>query len=93
VAHNPTGLPLAGDWTDCDVAITLNSSIAVDALMNGVLAVTMDEGAMAWDVTSHSPRFPSYRDRRPWLEWLAWTQWHHNEIRDGHPIRHLFEEL
>jgi len=90
---NPTSLPEAKDWNDCGVLVTLNSSVAVDAIVNGILTVTMDEGAMAWDVTSHTPRIPTYRDRRPWLEWLSWTQWSWDEIRDGHSIRHLFEEL
>ena len=93
VADNPTGLPTAKDWKDCGLAITLNSSIGVDTVINGVLTVTMDEAAMAWDVTSHDQHFPQYRDRRPWLEWLCWTQWSWDEIRDGEPIRHLFEEL
>ena len=93
VASNTTGLPLVRDFDDCDVAITLNSSIAVEAVMSGVLTVTMDEGAMAWDVTSHNPNLPSWRDRRPWLEWLAWTHWSHDEIQDGKPIKHLFEAI
>ena len=50
---NPTALPGATDWADCGLAITLNSSVGVDAVLAGVPTVTMDEGAMAWDVTSH----------------------------------------
>ena len=91
--NNPTGLPRASSWDDCGLAITLNSSIGVEAVIAGVLTVTMDEGAMAWDVTGHDPNFPKYFDRKPWLEWLSWTQWSWDEIRDGIPIRHLFEEL
>jgi hypothetical protein len=90
---NPTGLPRASNWDDVGLAVTLNSSIAVDAVINGVLTVTMDEGAMAWDVTAHNPNQPQYRDRRPWLEWLSWTQWSWDEIREGEPIKHLFEEI
>ena len=89
---NPTGLPRASDWTDCTLAVTLNSSVAVDAVMNGIPAVTMDAGAMAWPVASHYANIAAVTDRGPWLEWLAWTQWHHDEIRDGEPIRHLFED-
>ena len=93
VADNPTELPIAKDWSDCHLAITLNSSIGVDAVINGVSTVTMDEASMVWDVTSHDQHFPQYRDRRPWLDWLCWTQWSWDEIRAGKPIRHLFEEL
>ena len=104
---NPTGLPAIKDWHDVGLAVTLNSSIGVDTVMQGIPTVTMDGAAMAWDVTSHTiPEERFYEelgkangfaairpDRRPWLEWLAWTQWHWDEIRDGTPIKHLFEEL
>lgn len=95
---NPTGLPRTNTWDDVGLAITLNSSVGVDAVLNGVPTVTMDDAAMAWDVSIHDPN-ASYDisvlrpDRRPWLEWLAWTQWHWQEIEDGHPISHLFEDI
>lgn len=90
---NPTPRPLAKDWQGCGLAITLNSSIAIDAVLNGIPAVTMDEAAMAWDVTGHSPDKVKTPDRRSWIRWLAWTQWHHDEIQAGEPIRHLFEAM
>jgi hypothetical protein len=90
--NNPTGLPRISNFDDCGLAITLNSSIGVEAVIAGIPTVTMDEAAMAYDVTSHDGSVIT-PDRRPWLEWISWTQWHHNEIRDGHPIRHLFEEI
>jgi hypothetical protein len=67
------------------VAVTLNSSVAVDAVLSGIPAVTMDEAAMAWDVTSHSPEDVVTPARDEWLHWLAWTQWTHDEIRSGVP--------
>lgn len=91
--ENPTGLPRVSDWDDVGLAVTLNSSVAVDTVILGIPTVTMDEASMAWDVTGHNPKITHFCDRRPWLEWLSWTQWSWNEIRDGNPIRHLFEEL
>lgn len=88
---NPTDLPVARDFEDCKLAVVLNSSIAVQAVMAGVPTVTMDEGSMAWDVTGHSPQDIRMPDRRPWAHALAWTQWSHDEIREGRPIAHLFE--
>lgn len=82
---NPTGLPVARDWTDCGLAIVLNSSVGVDAVLNGVKVHAMDAGAMAWDVSGQRG------DRTEWLRWLAWTQWHHDEVAAGIP--HLFEDL
>lgn len=82
---NPTGLPAAVDWSDARVAVTLNSSVAVQALLAGVPTVTQDEGSMAWDVTGHSLDDVRMSDRLPWLHRLAWTQWTHDEIAEGTP--------
>jgi hypothetical protein len=92
-AANPTTRPLTNDWNGCRLAITLNSSVAVDTVMAGIPTITMDEGSMAWDVTGHSPDDVKTPDRRAWIRRLAWTQWHHQEINDGEPIRHLFEDI
>ena len=89
---NPTSRPLAKDWQDCGLAVTLNSSIGVETVISGIPTVTMDEAAMAWDVTGHSLDAERV-DRRSWARWLAWTQWRHDEISDGEPIRHLFEAM
>jgi hypothetical protein len=93
VGENPTGLPLATDWSDAGRVVTLNSSVAVESVFSGIPTVTMDEGAMAWDVTSHDPEVSVTPNRDEWLQWLAWTQWHHDEIEAGLPIGHLFEDL
>ena len=90
---NPTGLPLKQDWAGVGRVISLNSSVGVESVLNGIPTVTMDEGSMAWDVTSHQPGEIHTPNRDEWCQWLAWTQWHWDEIEAGHPIRHLFEEL
>lgn len=81
------GLPRTTDWVDAGAVITLNSSVAIDAVLAGIATVTMDEAAMAWDVTGHSPTERHLPDRTDWLHWLAWTQWHHDEIAAGTPWR------
>lgn len=65
------------------VAITYNSNSGVDAVLHGVPTVAMDQGAMAWDVTSHriGDMCKPLRDR--WAANLAWKQWSMDEIRDG----------
>lgn len=83
---NPTLLPIAETFDDCRLFCTLNSSVAVDAIIRGVQTKVDDEGGMAY------PGFTSEDDRLPWLRWLAYTQWHHDEIASGEPIRHLFED-
>jgi len=79
-------LPICKTWDDVGTAITLNSSVAVDALINGVLNVHVcDAGGMAYGWDSE------WSGRLEFLEWLAWTQWSHQEIEHGIPIRHLFQ--
>ena len=78
-------LPAADSWDDCGRVVTLNSSVAIDAVLSGIPTVTMDEAAMAWEVTSHAPAESLMPDRDGWLHWLAWTQWTYEEIREGAP--------
>lgn len=83
---NPTNLPSYERWDDVGLAITLNSSVAVQALALGITATVDDEGGMAY---RWGERFAF--EREPFFHWLSWTQWHWDEIREGHPIAHLFE--
>lgn len=76
-------IPNAGDFTDCRLALTLNSSIGVQCVLNGIPTITCDEGAMAWDVTGHTFDDVRMPDRLPWCHRLAWTQYSDDEIREG----------
>lgn len=78
---NPTILPVKRGW-DANFHV-LNSSVAVEAVIRGCPVKVHDEGSMAHGI----------RDREEWAHWLAWTQWSWNEIREGEPIRHLFERV
>jgi hypothetical protein len=91
IAHFAAGvtLPLLETWDGVARMVTLNSSIAVEAVLRGIPTITMDEGAMAWDVTGHSPHDVWISDRTHWLHWLAWTQWHWEEIAEGEPWRRM----
>jgi len=83
--ENPTGLPIATDFDDCRAALVLNSSVGVAAVLAGTPTITMDEGAMAWPVTGHTPADVCTQGREAWCHWLAWTQWADDEIREGIP--------
>lgn len=87
------GLPILKTWDGVGKVITLNSSVGVESVVRGIPTVTLDEGAMAWSVTTHNPQHTHWADRKEWLRWLSWTQWSWDEIESGEPIRHLFEEL
>lgn len=89
MGSNPTELPIALQWSNCRMAITLNSSVAVEAVIKGIPTVTMDGGAMAWDVCGHQADEYVKSDRLPWCHWLAWTQWSKDEVRAGTPWAYL----
>lgn len=74
------------------VVITYSSNSAVDAVMAGTPAISMHEGSMAWDVTTHDLDSPLYRgDRDEWGRKLAYSQWHPAELKIGEAWKHLRE--
>lgn len=78
-------------WESAGRAVTLNSSVAVEAVLLGIPTVTMDEAAMAWDVTAHAAHETVTPDRAAWLHWLAWTQWSYDELKEGRPWPRLLD--
>ena len=82
--HAPT-LPMVSDFTDCGTAITLNSSVGVECLLNGIDAIADDPSAMIY------PYSEGVQSLDECLQYIAWTQWRWSEIADGEPIRHLFD--
>lgn len=78
------------DLKGAALCVTYNSTSGVEAVLAGVPTVTMDEGAMAWPVASHSIAEPIVRpDREKWAHDLAWSQWSLEEIRSGEAWSHL----
>lgn len=66
------------------VAVSYNSTAGVESVLGGVPTVTMDEGAMAWPVTTHSLAEDRITpDRADWAYRLAWCQWTLQEIAAG----------
>lgn len=75
---------LADDLSEATCVIAYNSNATVDAVLAGVPAITTDDGAMAWDVTSHHVTAPLVMpDRNDWFCRMAWTQWTLPEIQSG----------
>ena len=60
-----------------------NSNALVDAVVNGVPAIALDRGAMAWEVCGHNEKERLFPVREPWAWRLAWTQWSPEEIAAG----------
>ena len=76
--------PLSDALAEAACVVTWNSNTGVDAVLAGVPTITHDEGAMAWDVSSHSV-FESLTtpNREGWFRDMAWKQWTMDEMRSG----------
>lgn len=82
--HQQPERTLDEDFENAEFSVTFNSNSAVDSVLAGVPCVTHDEGAMSWNVTSHSLDESLVRpNRERWLAWLAWTQWQIAEMKSG----------
>lgn len=77
--------------SEAHVVITFNSNSAVDAVIAGVPAITMDKGGMAWDVAGHNIGDLVRPDRTEWANKLAWKQWRLSEIENGSALKNLVE--
>ncbi len=80
---NPNLRTLADDLEGARVAITWNSTAAVEAVIAGIPTVTLDEGSIAWPVTSHVVGETYTGSREMWCYNLAYRQWTHDELRSG----------
>lgn len=72
--------------------ITKTSNGAVDAVVQGIPAITDDPMCMAYSVAEHDitrVEQPNQPERDRWLCDLAYAQWNINEMAEGLPWRHL----
>lgn len=88
------GLPIAkGSLGDvlayASGVVAYNSNSTLDAVLAGVPAVTIDEGAMAWEMTSRSITRFERPDRIEHLSRIAWCQWSEAELEDGTAWEHV----
>lgn len=74
---------LADALSGAAVVITWNSNSAVDAVLAGVPAVTIDPGAMAWPVTGRRIGDLARPDRAEWANRVSWCQWSPDELESG----------
>lgn len=87
-----SGAPLAHEMEDARCVVTFNSNAAVEAVIAGVPAISMDIGSMAWAVTGHSlddVESPPMPDRAQWASDLAFSQWTPAEMAAGLAWEHL----
>ncbi len=86
----PSVGPISEALAGARLVVTMNSNSAVDAVLAGVPAISMDRGSMAWDVTTHSFEAEPIRPvREDWMRRLAYCQWSLEEIASGEAWEHL----
>jgi len=82
--------PLNEVFQDAYLAITYNSNSATDAVLNGIPAIGMDRGSLAWDMVQHEISLEQFMpDRTQWLYDLGYKQWLLEEIASGEAWEHL----
>ena len=72
--------------------VTYNSTSAVDAIVQGIPAITMDKGSISYPVSQHTLadiKALEYPDRTQWLNGLGYAQWTMVEMSKGLPWAHL----
>lgn len=77
---------------DAKCVVTWNSTSSVDALIQGVPAITIHPSSIAYPVAQHKLRAVQslqYPSRRQWLAGLGYAQWTLDEMRRGLPWKHL----
>lgn len=75
---------LADDLKNAELAVTFNSTAAVECVLAGVPTMAFDRGSMAWPVTTHFfDETPRRFNRSEWVCDLACCQWNAEEIRSG----------
>lgn len=86
--HHPIVAPNQSPLSDALVqacrVVTWCSTSAVEALIEGIPTVALDEGSIAWPVCSHTVCELPYRGpREQWAYNLAYKQWTLDELADG----------
>jgi hypothetical protein len=83
------------DLSQAGVCISYTSGASIDAILQGVPVITVDEGNLAYEISSRkirdlsSPRLASNIEVEEWLHKIANSQWTTTEIENGTVWNHL----
>jgi hypothetical protein len=87
----PGGRSLSLDCVGARMAVTLNSTVAIETVLLGIPTVTCDEGSPAWPICAHHLGHVKRSDNRlQWLEYLSNCQWEYHQIKNGDFWRQLW---
>lgn len=88
--------PLVDELEGAGVCVSYTSGSSIDAVLQGVPVICMDEGNLAYPISSHrlgdlkSPYLAPTTDVEGWLNKLANSQWTEQEIAEGEAISRIF---
>lgn len=84
---------ITDDLARCSWAVSLSSTVGVDAFLHGTRIVSMDPRSMVYRMTSHDPLKPSAPNRMQWCYDIAYCQWVIGEMSNGKAWEHLRKKL
>lgn len=90
---------LQEELSDAGVCVTYTSGSAIDAVLAGVPVIAMDEGNLAYPITSHrindllNPKKVGTFEIKRWVDQLANSQWSESEMIESKVWQHLLPLL
>jgi hypothetical protein len=93
--YDGTETSLQSDLDSAGICVTYSSGSAIDAVLSGVPVLALDEGNLAYPISSHrlddldNPKLASTEQINEWLIALANSQWNEREMLDGRVWNHL----
>jgi hypothetical protein len=86
---------LTTNLAEAGVCVSYSSGSSIDAVLQGVPCITVDEGNLAYPISSHrldeleNPKLASSDEINRWLNCLANSQWNEQEMLEGTVWNHI----
>jgi hypothetical protein len=86
---------LKDELVEAGICISYSSGSSIDAVLSGVPCIAVDEGNLAYNISSHrlddlsNPKLASSEEIKKWIDCLANSQWCENEMLTGTVWNHI----
>jgi hypothetical protein len=96
---NGLSTTLDNEFKNTGICVSYTSGSCIDAVLQGVPVIAMDEGNLAYPISSrriediHNPKLASELEITQWLNFLANSQWNEFEMLNGTVWKHLLPIL
>ena len=90
---------LEEEFNSTGICVSYTSGSCVDAVLAGVPVISMDEGNLAYPISSRriddldSPRLATHEEIKKWLDCLSNSQWNEQEMITGQVWNHIWPIL